>query len=169
MLSRPSKKNIWQHCSLTGIFNWNFHKTSLGGRLYVIPHNSKKKYWPVQFDQEFDNITKYFNWNFHKTSLGGRLYVIPHNSKKYFLTMAASPRWVHSVDHKATDSPEVVLDELRLLWREEHSVLVFRTWIIRVREISHFLARARSRSRKLAENEILRQRKRFRWCCNTCH
>ena len=31
------------------------------------------------------------------------------------LTMAAPPLWVHNVDHKATDSPEVVLDELRLL------------------------------------------------------
>ena len=76
--------------------------------------------------------------------------------------MAAPLRWVHSVDYKATDSPEVVLDELRLLLREEHNVLLIRTWIIRVHEISHFLARASSRSRKLAENEISRQRKRFR-------
>jgi len=52
--------------------------------------------------------------------------------------MAAPPRWVHNVDHKATDSPEVVLDELRLLLREEHNVLLIRTWIIRVHEISHF-------------------------------
>jgi len=71
--------------------------------------------------------------------------------------MAAPLLWVHSVDHKATDSPEFVLDELRLLLREKHNVLVFRTWIIRVHEISHFLAQARSRSRKLAENEISRQ------------
>ena len=78
--------------------------------------------------------------------------------------MAAPLRWVHNVDYKATDSPEVVLDELRLLWREEHSVLLIRTWIIRVHEISHFLAQVRSRSRKLAENEIARQRKRFRGC-----
>jgi len=76
--------------------------------------------------------------------------------------MVAPPRWVHGVDHKATDSPEVVLDELRLLLREEHSVLLIRTWIIRVHEISYFPAQARSRSRKLAENEISRQRKRFR-------
>ena len=48
--------------------------------------------------------------------------------------MAAPPLWVHSVDHKATDSPEVVLDELRLLLREEHNVLLIRTWIIRVLE-----------------------------------
>jgi len=48
--------------------------------------------------------------------------------------MAAPPLWVHRVDHKATDSPEVVLDELRLLLREEHNVLLIRTWIIRVLE-----------------------------------
>jgi len=78
--------------------------------------------------------------------------------------MAAPLRWVHNGDYKATDSPEVVLDELRLLLREEHNVLLIRTWIIRVHEISHFLAQAKSRSRKLAENEISRQRKRFRGC-----
>jgi len=54
--------------------------------------------------------------------------------------MAAPLRWVHSVDHKATDLPEVVLDELRLLLREEHSVLLFRTRIACVVEKIHFLA-----------------------------
>ena len=53
----------------------------------------------------------------------------------------AAPLWVRDGDPMAAESSKCVLDELRLLLREEDNVPVFRTWIDRVLMQIHFLAR----------------------------
>ena len=64
--------------------------------------------------------------------------------------------------HKAMDSPEAGLDVIKVLSREKHSVLVFKTWIDCVAEIFHFPYDSGFHVGSTLKNGISRQRIRFK-------
>ena len=63
---------------------------------------------------------------------------------------------------KAMDSPEAVLDVIKVLSREQHNVLLFRTWITGVVEIFHFPVHSVFHIRSTLGNGISRQRMWFK-------